>query len=1033
MDAKQTHKAHRVRKAGARANKKQQKNKNAEKNNPKAFTMQSAQKAERMARRKAELNEKKFHVPMVNRTPTIPPPIVVAVVGPPQCGKTTLIKSLVRRYTKSTLSEIRGPVTVVSGKNQRLTFIECVNDTNTMADVAKVADLVVLVIDASYGFEMETFEFLNLLQTHGMPKVMGVLTHLDGFRDNKRLKTVKGNFKHRFWTEVYDGAKLFYLSGIENGRYLDREVMNFSRFISVMKLRPLAWRNSHPYMLADRVQDLTDPEVLENNPKANRTVAMYGYLRGTHIKGKDRVHIPGAGDYQLNDTELLADPCPIPDKERKRLDERHKLIYAPMSEVNGVMYDKDAVYIDVKKSHHEENAEEGEGERMLSELQKVNAIADRLASQEFSLFSGAKPVTAENVRRPALFDDASGSEDNSGSEDGSDDESDDSASEGEPEETESAEGSSGEESDGAESDSDDEILRRVGSDNDSDNDSSGGSADELSDDTLRLSPIHGLSKRANLMDLVYGSATGAGTTPMYKIKDTDDSIKSLAFKDDLDLHAIHKLFITGTGDSDSENGSDAEQNEDDTLGDFEDLEAEDGGDESSTEKGNSGSDDERKDEDEDENRFGLPADKMKKLKKKFDKIDNSDADDEEKKDFYQQQKEQLQQYVDNTRLEMAELADINYRWSGEYIKVVIENMPCEFMEGFNPALPVIVGGIPNEEGLSLISVRIKRHRWYPKILKTGDPIVVSVGWRRFQTIPTYFMNDRIKNRMLKYTPEHMHCSAAIYGPYIPPGTGFCAYYLTKKRSFGIAATGTVLENSQSIDVEKKLKLTGYPEKIHRNTAYIKKMFNSALEVSRFEGAAIKTVSGIRGQVKKAAGNTGMFRATFEDKVKISDIVFLRAFYKIPIKQFYNPITSLLSVTYMRTIAEIRRSKNVPVPNNVDSHYKPIKREVKRFNPLQVPKALQAELPFKSKPKLIKTNAPTKRAVIMDKKDKQVATLFNEINLLSKDKAKKQKEKAQKQQVEYMKKRRAAEEEADARRKKKRKSFFRREGQNERPR
>ena len=33
-----------------------------------------------------------------------------------------------------------------------------------MIDAAKYADLVLLMIDGGFGFEMETFEFLNLLQ-----------------------------------------------------------------------------------------------------------------------------------------------------------------------------------------------------------------------------------------------------------------------------------------------------------------------------------------------------------------------------------------------------------------------------------------------------------------------------------------------------------------------------------------------------------------------------------------------------------------------------------------------------------------------------------------------------------------------------------------------------------------------------------------------------------------------------------------------------------------------------------------------------
>ena len=64
-----------------------------------------------------------------------------------------------------------------------------------MIDLAKVADIVLLCIDASLSFEMETFEFLSLLKCHGFPSVMGVLTHLDYFRDNKQLKKTRKKFK----------------------------------------------------------------------------------------------------------------------------------------------------------------------------------------------------------------------------------------------------------------------------------------------------------------------------------------------------------------------------------------------------------------------------------------------------------------------------------------------------------------------------------------------------------------------------------------------------------------------------------------------------------------------------------------------------------------------------------------------------------------------------------------------------------------------------------------------------------------------
>lgn len=44
----------------------------------------------------------------------------------------------------------------------------------------------------------------------------------------------------------------------------------------------------------------------------------------------------------------MPDPCPLPSMLKKRgLNEKERLLYAPMSDVGGLLYDKDAVYIDV--------------------------------------------------------------------------------------------------------------------------------------------------------------------------------------------------------------------------------------------------------------------------------------------------------------------------------------------------------------------------------------------------------------------------------------------------------------------------------------------------------------------------------------------------------------------------------------------------------------------------------------------------------------------------------------------------------------
>jgi len=222
---KESHKGHRIIKDGrgaknAKKTKLDKKNNNQpKKHNSRAFTVSGIRKTQRNIQRNSDKAHQKEYVPSehdrridpnstFSAESTDAPPFICVVMGPPGVGKSTLIRSLTKMYTNYNLASIVGPVTCVASKKRRVTFVECPNTPEGMLDCAKVADLVLLVVDAKFGFEMETFEFLNVLQVSGFPKVMGVLTHLDQFRTAKSLRQTKKDLKQRFWTEIYQGAKV---------------------------------------------------------------------------------------------------------------------------------------------------------------------------------------------------------------------------------------------------------------------------------------------------------------------------------------------------------------------------------------------------------------------------------------------------------------------------------------------------------------------------------------------------------------------------------------------------------------------------------------------------------------------------------------------------------------------------------------------------------------------------------------------------------------------------------------------------------
>lgn len=722
------------------------------------------------------------------------------------------------------------------------------------------------------------------------------------------------------------------------------------------------------------------------------------------------------------------------------------------------MYDKDAMYINIgqvnyTKSNAEDGAliddegnavdqgrQAGEGIEMVQNLQEIDqGLDDKLKGASLSLFKNTAAIRADEIsdndtsdeeetRSPRKLPQEEQVEDETGRvrrravfEDGSESDSDD----------DSSSSSSGSSSSSSDSDSSDEEAKAP--------DSQLRWKDNLTDKAVE-SFLDRQRDNIDLMELVYGTQeklcisneediesesedendelfTVKKTSKSEKQKNTNmlDSSKVSFDKTHCNnwslpdiMGSIRHRFITGHCLVKMH-----EQGQSDELhGDFEDLET--------GEKVEATSENVPEDETDEQMRERLGREKASK--KLNDEKENDQEDEEVDEDMTELMEEAKRERETQAQRNQEEFGDEGEETrlqlegfrNGLYVRIEFSGVPYEFVEYYDPKNPLLLGGLlSHEHTLGLMRLRIKKHRWHRKILKTNDPLVFSIGWRRYQSLPMYAMeDDNDRHRYLKYTPEHMHCIATIYGPMCPPNTGVMAFQTLSNEvsGFRVSATGVVLELDHSFSVVKKLKLVGTPTKIFKNTAFISGMFNTELEVAKFEGASIRTVSGIRGQIKKALrGEKGHFRATFEDKILKSDIVFCRTWVPMEPKQLYNPVTNLLQDgdwKGMRTVYQLRKDASVGIPVNKDSLYKPIDREERHFNPLKIPKKLEAKLPFASKPKLDKKRSKatysTRRAVVMGDEEREKATVMQQINTIRREKVQLRKTKQKERFASHLK-------------------------------
>jgi len=827
------------------------------------------------------------------------PPLIIMIQGGHSSGKTTLIKSLVKYYTNQNINSFKGSITVRNSKNQRLTFIECPNDISSLDDCSKIVDVAILLIDARVGFEMETFEFISLLKNHGFTQIVGVITHMDDFRQNKSLSKYKKQIKKRFIKDATDKSKLFYLFGIKNNLYIKLQLHTMARYLKVIKPNQPGFRINHPYIFCDRYDINFSKTKKEENKEINEEkeddviVSLFGYVRGNHLNKNSLIYINGLGEYNIDFAEKIDDPCPIEmvaknGKIKRTLKKKDKNLYAPYSNINMLEYDRKSGYINIpeklvtftKGLKETDNLANDEGVQMVRKLQDMHGNIEQNDDEnnQIELIEGINMDSKnkdKNDNKKII---------NKKDEDDINEEY-------------------NEESDDNE-ENEEEIEEK----------------DKYKEEynnnfELRKPPIFSDENlNTNIMQEIYGNIDeeneeGKGLNG----DDLFDSYKTTDNSENYDLDFLIKnckqKFVTGG---------------------YNDMEEDD-------------MDDNNENNDNENKTVEIP--------------NTTELTPEQKKE---EQEKRLKLFLDDS-------STYGIFKLGTYIRIDLKKVKRKYANHFDPNHPIILSTLSHQESesqMSFIKIRFSKHLWFPKILKTNDPIILSIGWRKFQTTMVYCVEDKNHRlRLIKYTPKFTNCIAICYGPQVPINVAVVAMQNnlddTTDDNFRIAGTGDVIEVNQSFDIVKKLKLIGDPEEIYKKTANIKNMFNSNLEVARYIGAKIQTVSGIRGIIKKQLNTKpeGRFRATFEDKILKSDVVFLKTWAPYELNKFYNPIIEYgdKKQKMLRTMSQLRKDYGIKLEQKPDSEYKDIEREERVFPNLVISKNLEKNLPFKKKNKNINDN------------------------------------------------------------------------------
>ena len=235
-----------------------------------------------------------------------PPKVVVLLPLSPEPGVGTegILRALLGRSEQGegaledALPVLGGPVTVTyPSLKARLTYVVAPvgGDVLEVLAALQVADVVVPVVDATYGVDEENQVLMSMMLAQGMPASIALLRNLDqvGGANKNKAKTRKAF--SRFLNNKLGGETPLHTLDSET------DVGRVLQLLAKCKTRRIVWRDSRPFLMTESVE--YDPDTC--------ALRVGGYLRGSGLSANQLMSFPGKGTYAISALYEAPDPIPL--------------------------------------------------------------------------------------------------------------------------------------------------------------------------------------------------------------------------------------------------------------------------------------------------------------------------------------------------------------------------------------------------------------------------------------------------------------------------------------------------------------------------------------------------------------------------------------------------------------------------------------------------------------------------------------------------------------------------------------------------